>query len=154
MEELLENEDMKKVLEDALGNESNESIVKKTNKEISDIKKNILNELNIDSDKRNKIYNSLEEYRYIDDINEFKEGSFIRWINLKKINSIDEIKLSSGAVISEIKLKGDDIRIVCKLPFGKRMKYMEILGGSCLIFQKLSDQEKIILSVLDYLNKD
>ena len=81
MEELLENEDMKKVLEDALRNESNESIVKKTNKEISDIKQNILNELNIDSDKRNKIYNSLEEYRYIDDINEFKEGSFIRWIN-------------------------------------------------------------------------
>ena len=51
MEELLENEDMKKVLEDALGNESNESIVKKTKKEIRDIKKNILNELNIDSDK-------------------------------------------------------------------------------------------------------
>ena len=153
MEEILQDEDMKKVLEDALRNESNESIVKKTNKEISDIKKSILNELNIKDELRDKLYNSLEEYRYIDDINEFKEGSFIRWINLKNISDIDKIKLSTGAVISEIKLKGDDIRIVCKLPFGKRVKYMEILGGSCLIFQKLSDQEKIILSVLDYLNK-
>ena len=154
MEEILQDEDMKKVLEDALKNESNESIVTKTNKDICNIKKNILNEINISNDKREDIYNRLEDYRYIDDINEFKEGSFIRWINLKNVSDIDKIKLSNGAVISEIKLKGDDIRIVCKLPFGKRMKYMEILGGSCLIFQKLSDQEKIILSVLDYLNKD
>ena len=154
MEEILQDEDMKKVLEDALRNENNESIVKKTNKEICDVKTNILNELNITNDKRKDIYNRLEDYRYIDDINEFKEGSFIRWINLKNISDIDNLKLTSGAVISEIKLKDDDIRIVCKLPFGKRAKYMEILGGSCLIFQKLSDQEKIILSVLDYLNKD
>ena len=49
--------------------------LKKTNYLISDFKKRIyLNELNIDSDKRNKIYNSLEEYRYIDDMNELRKG--------------------------------------------------------------------------------
>ena len=37
---------------------------------------------------------------------------------------------------------------------GRRgVRYIELLGGNNLIFQKLTDQEQIILSVLEYLNK-
>ena len=87
-------------------------------------------------------------------MNDFKEGGFIRWINLKNLETVEEIKLVKGAVISEIKyIKKDDVHIVCKLVFGRRVKFIQILASSCLIFQKLTEQELIILFVLDYLKK-
>ena len=95
----------------------------------------------------------LNEYRFIDDMNDFREGGFIRWINLKKTETTDDIKLERGAMISEIKYIKDDVHIVCKLVFGRRVKFIQILASSCLIFQKLTEQELIILSVLDYLKK-
>ena len=48
------------------------------------------------------------------------------------------------------KLMNDDIHITCRTI---SRRYIQIVGSKNLIFQKLSDQEKIILSVLDYIEK-
>ena len=96
---------------------------------------------------------NLNEYRFIDDMNDFREGNYIRWINLKKAETVEDIKLERGAVISEIKYIKGDVHVVCKLIFGKYVKYIELPASCNLVFQKLTDQELIILSVLDYLKK-
>ena len=153
MEEILENEDMKNEVIKALENENNESISKLNKSEIEKTKNSIFTNLDIDLEKKEKFLDSLKEYRFIDDMNDFKEGGFIRWINLKNLETVEEIKLVKGAVISEIKYIKDDVHIVCKLVFGRRVKFIQILASSCLIFQKLTEQELIILSVLDYLKK-
>ena len=153
MEEILENEDMKNEIIKALENENNEAITKLNKYEINKTKNNIFANLDIELDKKIKILDCLNEYRFIDDMNDFREGGFIRWINLKKTETTDDIKLERGAMISEIKYIKDDVHIVCKLVFGRRVKFIQILASSCLIFQKLTEQELIILSVLDYLKK-
>ena len=153
MDELIKTDDFKIVLENALNNDSNEQITKLTRAKIDEYKNNIFDQINIDGNQKKELLEKLELYRFIDDINDFKEGSYIRWINLSKINNVDEIKLVNGGYISEIKMQEDDVHIVCKLLWGRRgVRHIELLGGNNLIFQKLTDQEQIILSVLEYLN--
>lgn len=154
MDELLKTEDFKTVLENALNNDANEGITKLSRSKIENYKENIFNEININDKKKKVMLEKLELYRFIDDINDFKEGSYIRWINLSKIDNIEDIKLETGGYISEIKMQEDDVHIVCKLLWGGRgIRHIELLGGNNIIFQKLTDQEQIILSVLEYLNK-
>jgi hypothetical protein len=58
-------------------------------------------------------------------------------------------EFARGAFISDIVIYGADVHIKCKSFMGR---HMQLLGAENIIFQKLSDQEKIILSVLDYLH--
>ena len=119
MDEIIKSEEFKNVLENALNNDANEQITKLTKAKIEEYKVNIFNEINIDSKKKKELLEKLDLYRFIDDINDFKEGSYIRWINLNKINDINEMKLETGGHISEIKMLEDDVHIVCKLLWGE-----------------------------------
>ena len=94
--------------------------------------------------------NKLKDYRFIDDMSDFKEGAYIRWFDVSELTDINDVKLKNGAFISETKLMNDDIHITCRTI---SRRYIQIVGSKNLIFQKLSDQEKIILSVLDYIEK-
>ena len=150
----MKSDEMKKVLENALSNETNERITQMSREKIDEYKNKLFDELNISNKQKEELKNSLRLYRFVDDINDFKEGTFIRWINLNKIADFSNLKLERGAHISEIKMMDDDVHIVCKSLWSKRgPRYIELLGGNNLIFQKLTDQELIILSVIDYLNK-
>tara|TARA_B100000073_G_C23502467_1_gene480337 strand:- start:107 stop:571 length:465 start_codon:yes stop_codon:yes gene_type:complete len=154
MDELMKSDELKMVLENALSNDANERIMNMTREKMNEYKTKLFDEINISKTVKKDLLEKLELYRYIDDINDFKEGSYIRWINLTKINDINKIKLETGGYISEIKMLEDDVHIVCKLLWGKRgVRHIELLGGNNLIFQKLTEQEQIILSVLEYLNK-
>ncbi len=150
----MKSDELKMVLENALSNDANERIMNMTREKMNEYKTKLFDEINISKTVKKDLLEKLELYRYIDDINDFKEGSYIRWINLTKINDINKIKLETGGYISEIKMLEDDVHIVCKLLWGKRgVRHIELLGGNNLIFQKLTEQEQIILSVLEYLNK-
>ena len=94
-----------------------------------------------------KYHKTLKNYRYIDEIKDLKYGSFLRWFNLQKDSNL---KLVTGGVLCDIKIMDDGVHIVCK---NFQNKYMQIRMDECIIFQKLSDQEQIILSAVEYLNK-
>lgn len=150
----MKSDELKMVLENALNNDANERIMNMTRDKMNEYKIKLFDEIRINEVIKKELLEKLELYRYIDDINDFKEGAYIRWINLTKVNDINKIKLENGGYISEIKMQEDDVHIVCKLLWGKRgVRHIELLGGNNLIFQKLTEQEQIILSVLEYLNK-
>ena len=86
-------------------------------------------------------------YRYVDEINDLKRGSYIRWINIK---DADNIHLTKGSTISDIKLTDNGTYISCTNIYGK--SNFNIKMDECLIFQKLTDQEQVILSVVNYLD--
>ena len=88
----------------------------------------------------------LKEYRYINNINDLNYGCYIRWINLK---NIENLKLTNGGFICDIKIN-EGIEILCRNNFNK---LFQLRFDENLIFQKLTDQEKVLLSVVDYLNK-
>jgi hypothetical protein len=91
--------------------------------------------------------NKLKEYIYIDEMSDLRVGGFIRWIPLK---NPDEIYLTSGAILSEINVTDSGILLNCK-NFAK--KHYQIKLDECLVFQKLNQQEMVLLCALDNLSK-
>ena len=64
-------------------------------------------------------------------------------------NPEDEIKLTNGALLCDIKIE-DNILLLCK---NNMNRIFNVNMSENLIFQKLTDQEKIILYAIDCLSK-
>ena len=131
----------------ALDNENNNKFLKLNNEKIKAMKFDILKELQLPKDDLINYMNKLKEYIYVDEMSDLKIGGFIRWIPLK---DPDEIYLTNGAILTEINVTDNGVLLNCK-NFAK--KHYQIQLDECLIFQKLSDQEKVLLFALDALSK-
>jgi hypothetical protein len=68
----------------ALDNETNHSILNLTSSKIEEIKNNIFNDLGISEKLKKEFLDKLKNYIYIDEIPDFKNGSFVRWIPISK----------------------------------------------------------------------
>ncbi len=130
----------------SLDNENNSGMNNLTSSKIKSIKNNYLQQLQLSREKLIEYHTKLKEYRYVDDLMDIQFGRYIRWINLKDPNKIN---LTSGGIIIDIKICENGIQLVCK---NFRNQKFQIKIDECFIFQKLTDQEKIILSALDYVN--
>ena len=131
----------------ALDNDSNKSILGLTTSKIMKSNLNILKELHLDKTTTLDYLKKLKEYRYLDEINDLKYGSYIRWIQITDPNNL---QLTQCGIICDIIITDTGVSIACK---NFMHRYYTIKMEECLIFQKLSDQEKIILSALDHLEK-
>ena len=140
--------DVDKLLK-ALDDESNENLFNLTSKKILEMNLNILKELQLDRSETLQILKKLKEYKYIDEMNDLKYGTYIRWI---PINNPENIHLTKGAVFCEIKITDNGVFIVCK-NIGYSTKHFQIKMDECLVFQKLTSQEQVLLSALDHLSK-
>ena len=130
----------------ALDNDANSSIMKLNSKKIKQEKFDILKELNLDKEELINLMNKLKNYRFVDDLQDINYGAYIRWI---KIKDLDQVKLSNGGIIIDIKIYDDGCQVICKNMYNK---IMQIKLNEAMVFQKLTDQEYVILSALDYLN--
>ena len=128
----------------ALDNDNNESIMDLNFKKIDKMKREILLELELSEDKYNSLLKSLLEYKYIDEIPDLDYGRYLRWISLKNPSNI---KLTNGGILCDIKVN-DQVSLLCK---NKSNKFFQIKMDECIIFQKLTEEEKIILNVINYL---
>lgn len=131
----------------SLDNENNSSMNNLTSSKIKSIKNNYLQQLQLSREKLIEYHTKLKEYRYVDDLTDIQFGRYIRWINLKDPSKIN---LTTGGIIIDIKICETGIQLVCK---NFRNQKFQIKIDECFIFQKMTDQEKIILSALDYLNE-
>ena len=141
------NEDEIHYLEKALNNENNESLSNLTFDIIDRKKREIVKELSLSRNETNDLLKRLEDYRYVEEMQELRIGNYIRWIDL---NNPDNLELKNGAILSEIRIE-DNIILVFKNFISKR--FFQINMEENLLFQKLSDQEKVILYALDHLCK-
>jgi hypothetical protein len=131
----------------ALDNEKNESIMNLTTVKIEETIFNILKELHLDKETFINYFKKLKGYKYVDELDDLKYGGFIRWI---PITDPDNLPLNQCGIICDIVIKDDGIYIVCKNFMHRHYRFKM---DECLIFQKLSSQEMIILSALDHLDK-
>jgi hypothetical protein len=135
------------LLKKALDNEKNEGILKLDTQKLSKEKNDILEQLNLTKKDLKVIQKKLKNYRFIEDIKELHYGSYIRWISLK---NPDNIRLTNGGIVCDMKEVNSDIHIVCK---NNMNRLFQLKMSENIIFQKVSDQEKILLHVMDYLRK-
>jgi hypothetical protein len=135
-------------LNNALDNEKNESIMGLTTKKILDLNLKILKELHLGRDTTVEYLKKLNGYRYIDEIKDLKYGAHIRWI---PITDPDNLVLKYCGIICDIKITDNGVIIVCK---NFMHRHYQFKMDECLIFQKLSTQELIILNALNHLHED
>lgn len=129
----------------ALDNENNESIMNLTSKKILEMNLNIIKELHLDKPTTLDYLKKLKGYRYVDEINDLKHGSFIRWI---PITDPSYLPLHHCGMICDIKITDNGVLITCK---NFMHRHYTFKMDECLIFQKLTTQEKVIIHALDHL---
>ena len=132
-------------LETSLNNNNNKNISALTFDTINKEKELIINELKLSKKNTNELLKKLKDYQYIDEYPQLIEGRYIRWIN---ITNPDSIKLTNGGILCEIKIN-DSISLVMK---NKNNVFFQIKLDECLLFQRLTNQEKIILYAIDLID--
>jgi hypothetical protein len=132
----------------ALDNDSNEGIMNLTTQKIMEMNLTILKELHLEKSITLNYLKKLKGYKYIDEINELKYGSFIKWIPIIDPNYLP---LHFCGIICDIKITDNGVFIVAK---NFMHRHYSFKMDECLIFQKLTSQELVILSALDHLEKE
>lgn len=144
IEKLIEDQKLVNKIQESFEDERNEDLSDLTFSKIKSIKNNILQKLQLDKETLKDYHSKLKNYRYIDEINELKYGNFIRSINLNK-ESLDEIKLNNGGFLIDIKPTNDGIILTLR---NRRNNIYSLKMNENIIFQKLNEQEEIILTIL------
>ena len=146
----------------ALDNDNNQNIVDNDldYKKINQAKNDILQQLQLSRDCLKTMHKQLKAYRYIDSMEEVRYGSYIRWI---KLNNPEDIKLTNGGIVVDIKVFKyqdnneeenendiDEVHLICR---NRMNRLFQIKLNENIVFQKLNDQEQVLLSAMEYLNK-
>lgn len=134
------------LLKKALENEDNFSIIETNIQEIKNEKNDILQKIGLDKNNLKQFHKKLKNCRYIDNIQDLKFGSLIRWINLKKIN---DIKITNGANLCDIKINDKGIALILS---GFNKQYFTIYMCENIIFQKINKEEEILLKAIKYIS--
>jgi len=140
--------DVNKLLQ-ALDDETNENLLNFTTEKMREMNLNILKELNLSKKDTLDLLRKLNDYKYVDEMNDLKYGTYIRWIPIEDPNNIH---LTKGAIFCELKITDNGVSCICK-NYGFQTKHFQIQMDKNLIFQKLTNQELVLLSALDHLSK-
>jgi hypothetical protein len=151
-------------LDKALENQENASIMQTSHSEIKKKKNDILQKLQLKGTVLKTMHATLIGYKYIDDIDDLMVGRYVRWIPLKRP---DHISLTNGAHVCNINIQeyddaddddddGDQECITCircKVVRNGKPLFFNLNFDENLVFQKITEQEWIILDALAALEK-
>lgn len=133
----------------ALDDESNEKLFHFTTDKIREMNLTILNELHLSKQETMEMYNKLKDYKYVDEMDDLKYGTYIRWI---PIEDPTNIYLTKGAIFCEMKITDNGVYCICK-NYGYSRRHFQLEMDKHLLFQKLTDQELVLLSALNHLEQ-
>jgi transcriptional accessory protein Tex/SPT6 len=133
----------------ALDDDTNEALMNFTTQQLREMILKILKELQLPRNETIDLMKKLKDYKYVDEMKDLKYGTYLRWIS---INDPEDIQLTKGGIFCEMKVKEDGVYIICK-NYGYNRKHFQIKLDENLIFQKLTEQELVLLSALDHLSK-
>ena len=131
----------------SLDNEENSFLIDQTRSSIQKAKNDILQRILLEPTELKSVHAKLKDYRYVEDLANLKYGSYIRWIRL---TDPENIRLTNGGTILDVKIYNTGCNILCK---NSMNRIFEIRFDDCAIFQKLTDQEQVLLDVMTYLAK-
>jgi hypothetical protein len=90
----------------------------------------------------------LVDYRYVDEIDEFRIGSYVRYVNISKLEKDKSFSLFRGGFIVDLQTREEKVYLLCK---NGGNKFFKILLQDSIVFQKNTKQEKLLLDILDHL---
>jgi len=140
------DDELTEIIKKAASDADNEKILNTNNKEITRIKNEMLQELNLSNADFLSYSEKLKHFIYVDELPDLRYGCFIRWISLK---NPDSLKLTNGSNICDIKINENGTLILCK---GFSGSFFNLKMDECLIFRKLTNEERILLTAIDFID--
>ena len=131
----------------AMENETNSSIMNLTSGAIKERKNDALQQLQLPRATLKSWHRKLKHYRLCGEMADLQYGHYLRWIPLKDPGNL---YITNGGILCDMKIINDIIHVTVK---NNRNRLFEVKFNEAMIFQKLSDQERVILGVLDFLAK-
>ena len=108
----------------------------------NNINKRVLSELHLSRKEMADMLKKLENYKYVEEVDDLKYGAFIRWIPLA---DPDNLPLHYAGMICEIKFTDGGTIISCK---NFMHRHYTIKMDECLIFQKFTNEEKLMMEMV------
>ena len=134
------------LLNKALENPQNSILLKLNTKQIAEMNKQVILSIPKMSAKIAASHlKTLNTYRYVDEISDLKSNVYIRWIRLDSPN-----KLTKGAISCSVKITNEGMLVMCKNHYGK---FFYINMDEFVIFQKITSEEGVLLSAMDFITK-
>jgi hypothetical protein len=145
-ETLLSKIDAKQLLM-AYENQKNDYLDGKTNMDIATEIVGSFEQLEDVSKKEKRSFaESLSGYRYVDEIDQLHVGKYVRWIQ----KYAEQVKLANGGILLSIEAGNEGMYMKVRL---NNFKLINVSFDMCLIYQKLSVGEQLVLMVADYAVK-
>ena len=122
----------------------------KTLANISEMIFSVISELpGLSTEQQQKMCNVLIEYYYVEQIYQFQKGRYIRWL---RKSDIQLPKLTNGGIVMEVifREKGGTY-ILCMT---NQRRLCQLRFDDCHFFQKLTDEEELVLAVTSYCQTD
>jgi len=112
---------------------------------IQERKKHILRKVVLDKEEMNHYQTLLREYRYVDEVDELRIGSYIRFFRL----TAETLDLGQGGFLVDIQMSNQEIVLL----FKNRNRFFKLKLNECILFQKNTNQEKILIQILDQIKR-
>jgi hypothetical protein len=137
---LLANIDMDELLR-ITENDKNEYLNDKTLDDLLDENINAIKQLKLPKKDATELCNKLIGYRLVDKIFDIHKGKHIRWIRSGR-------SITNGAIVADVKFLDNGTHILCVNPQGRMF---QIKFNECVVFQKLSVGEQLILMAYEHM---
>jgi hypothetical protein len=131
----MEDDAVSDLLDEAVDNEDNENITSHTYASLEKCKRGILEELFECSDEVTSILEKLP-------------GCHVRWI---RTTGGSTARLTNGGFLLDVSLRENGVHIRCRNGCNR---IFQLKIDDVFVFQKLTDQERVILSMIDIINGD
>lgn len=83
-------------------------------------------------------------YRFVDEIYQLHKGKHVRWIRVE-----NPAKLMVGGILVDIRFTDNGVNLLCRLHTGRFTQYR---FDQCLTYQKLSEEEQMILVLSEHVD--
>lgn len=158
--------DIDKML-DSIENEKNDYLENKTMDSVTQEICEKISDLPIPDESKENICKKLIGYRYVDEIHELHKGKITSWIRIKKSAAQELLerqikgsentytiqpKLSGTGILVNIKFADRGTNVVISNPPNHR--FTQYRFDDCLTFQKMTEEEQLILMAYEYLDKE
>lgn len=131
----------------ALDDDRNESLIQFTTEKMRRMTLDVLKELGLPREETLALFQKLKDYKYVDELTDLKYGTYLRWIPLEDPS---HLALTKGALFCEVKMINQGTFCVCK-NYGFSKRHFLLSMDKNLIFQRLTEQERVLLQALDHL---
>ena len=141
--------DNAELLKKSLDNELNMAIYDLTFEDVLIMKRNIIDEVIGNVKIQSSLIEKLRLYRYIDDLNDLRDGAYIRWLSVIP-NARNMYALNKGAIFCNVVITQEGVNLVCRsVATGKFFRLARV--DQYVFFQKMSYQELLILQAIDQI---